>query len=551
MESIAASLTPRQKARLHEVADLMLQIYNTLARMRYLDPVWIQPGPHDLTAQMPQYESLGLDPSIIYLYHILPYIDSVKRYDLDFYDGGYFIDLRDPEQIERARNPMFGDDPKERMRPWMTPLSRQGNHTSVILYDAKRHVVGIFNPNDGGSSDRNLPDWWFMQTGEDGTERYFRRFDGVETECSKEEWEEADRERREAEEAEEDDGEEGDEEEDDDDDDDDEEEEEEEDENYWDEMDARPAAKVLRDIIRWYHELVELPGTGENNSGWSKDPVPTLYKKHGWPGEDFDGEAFLVDKLRAEAVRKAHADSQRPFDEVKSLQRQLEAYQEREPKLHEKAAAAKTLDEKWLARWELFRASKITPGLQKRLEGAQEAARLRQLPKPEDLPLLELKQIHMDLLTAKRKLAEWRGRTPDTEPIRYTAAKIREGVRATEQSIALHEKAHAACRADADRLCPGRAPLPFVGGEESNGWDLRGRVADLADQIEGCERGAEELRGWIAALPEGVVEARKLAEEDLERCVVGKRYCEKAWRTFMEIIEAAAKRKEAGDGGES
>lgn len=39
-----------------------------------------------------------------------------------------------------------------------------------------------------------------------------------------------------------------------------EEDEELEQEIYWDEMDARPAAKVLRGVMRWYHELVEIPG---------------------------------------------------------------------------------------------------------------------------------------------------------------------------------------------------------------------------------------------------------------------------------------------------
>ncbi len=38
------------------------------------------------------------------------------------------------------------------------------------------------------------------------------------------------------------------------------EDEEAEQEIYWDEMDARPAANVLRDIVCWYHELVETPG---------------------------------------------------------------------------------------------------------------------------------------------------------------------------------------------------------------------------------------------------------------------------------------------------
>ena len=29
---------------------------------------------------------------------------------------------------------------------------------------------------------------------------------------------------------------------------------------HWDEMSSRPAGRVLRDIVRWYHELIETPG---------------------------------------------------------------------------------------------------------------------------------------------------------------------------------------------------------------------------------------------------------------------------------------------------
>ncbi len=356
MESITESLTAKQKARLHEVADLMLQIYNTLVRMRYLDASWIQPGPHDVTAQMPLYESLGLDPSIIYLSHILPYIEPSRREWLDFYDGGGFIDLRYPEHIEQARDPMGGDDPAERMRPWMTPLSVQGNHTSVILYDAKRHVIGIFDPIYGGSSDHNLREGAFYREDEDGTTTHFKSRDGVDIEISKEEWDRLSREQQEErerleeeleEEEEGGEGEDGEEESDEDGEDD----EEEEDENHWDEMDSRPAAKVLRDIIRWYHQLDELPGCGEMDSGWSEDPVKSLYQKHGWPGEDFDGEAFLIDKLRAEAMRKVHDQSNDPYEQVEICRSSLENHLEREPaklaKLHEKVAAAKTLDEEW------------------------------------------------------------------------------------------------------------------------------------------------------------------------------------------------------------
>jgi hypothetical protein len=358
IETIAQSLTRRQKARLHEVADLMLQIFRTLERMRYLEPEWIQPGPHDLSEHMPLYTSLNLDPATIYLYHLLPYIDPVMRFRLDFYDGGNFVDYRAQDDVEQGRNPLYSDESRDMLRPWMTPLSLSGNHTAFIVYDAKRHVVGIYDTQNCGSYDRNLQAGRvFKTTREDGTERYFKEWDGVEEEATAEEWEEEinrpadDDDDDDDEEEEEDEGyesrsDEGE------DDEEEEEEEEEEDEVWWDEMDARPAANVLRDVIRWYHELVEMPGQGESDWGrFDKKIVKPLYHKHGWPGEDFDGEAFLVDKARVEAAGKAQDNAARPFDELQRLRYQAEARGKSEPsdmaKLHEKLAAAKTVDEEW------------------------------------------------------------------------------------------------------------------------------------------------------------------------------------------------------------
>ena len=77
------------------------------------------------------------------------------------------------------------------MRPWITPLSRLGNHKWAILYDAKRHVVGIHDEMAcGGSADRNLFEGRVFGTRtEEGTIIYYkRREDGTEEECEPPEW---------------------------------------------------------------------------------------------------------------------------------------------------------------------------------------------------------------------------------------------------------------------------------------------------------------------------------------------------------------------------
>jgi hypothetical protein len=372
IETIAQSLTPRQKARLHEVADLLLEIYHTLARMRYLDPDWIQPGPHDLREHMPLYHSLHLDPAIIYLYHILPYLDPVVRDRLDFFDRGRFIDYREKDHIEEGRDPAFVGEPAQLLRPWMTPLSMMGNHTDVLIYDAKRHVIGMFGNDYGGSGDRNLHGGMIFKTSDaEGRERYVRCWDGVEVECGPEgaeEWE------RQANRLAEDDDDEGEEEEEEDEgyksraDDEDDDGDEEEEVNDWDEMEARRAPEVLRDIIRWYHELVEIPGNGENDQGmWDEEIVKPLYHKHGWPGQDFDGEGFLVDKVRAEAAMEARSAAERPFRELDSLRCQFERDEQDElstlAKLQEKLGAAKTVDEEWYVKTRPAHRLNPTPSL--------------------------------------------------------------------------------------------------------------------------------------------------------------------------------------------
>lgn len=50
-----------ERAQLQEMADGMLAIYRTLARMRYLEPEWIEEGPHDLSEQLGTYRAAGLD----------------------------------------------------------------------------------------------------------------------------------------------------------------------------------------------------------------------------------------------------------------------------------------------------------------------------------------------------------------------------------------------------------------------------------------------------------------------------------------------------------
>ncbi|KAK4233850.1 hypothetical protein C8A03DRAFT_19145 [Achaetomium macrosporum] len=510
LSEISALLSPKQKARLHEVADILLSIIRTLERMRYLQPEWINPGPHNIDALLPLYHSLHLDPSIIYLYSILPYLEQPN---IDFFQGSSFADFRTEEDVREGRNPMHDGDPAAHMRPWMTPLSMLGNHDSVIIYDAKRHVIGIFDQIYGGSSDPNLYEGRVCcRELEDGSKYVFKVVEGGrEVEC--EMWELEEQTRRDEEEAEDgyEDGYEEEEDEgvdvdergeedgngngDEDDEDDEDEGVDVAEENYWDEMDSRPAPNVLRDIIRWYRELYRTPGGGENSAGWEWDSelVTPLYRKHGWPSDNFDGNAFQVDQVRAVARSRAKDEAQQPLADLQTakhwLERQLEQEASATPKRLARLAAAKSVHEEWTIRWEIWQVERHTEDLRKKLEKAQEMAERLcpngQGPNDEDLLLLELKQVQIELLR-------------ETGSARPSRAQILL-------------RAYEACLADVERLCPGRPPLPT--GPEI---DFEARAEQCTSSIGEYEEEVAKLRDWMDRLPDGAVQAKLLAQAMVE-----------------------------------
>ncbi|KAH7375261.1 hypothetical protein B0T11DRAFT_313887 [Plectosphaerella cucumerina] len=243
MEAIKARLRPIQIQRLDEVADGMLKIYRTLVRMQYLEDSWVHEGPHDVDAFLPTWRQDGIPDSIAYLYSILPYVDSYWNRGIDFVFGGMFVNFLHAE-IADYRNPMNTAD----------------NHYGALIYDARRHVIGIC----GIEGETQDPNYTFK--------------DQLKTYVS-DEYDEYDSD---------DDAPEN---------------------HVWDEMKGRHAPKVLRDIVLWYKNLTQLPGGGEQSGGgsWSATLTKPLYIKHGWP-HNFDGIGFLVDQVKTFAVLNAERD---------------------------------------------------------------------------------------------------------------------------------------------------------------------------------------------------------------------------------------------------
>lgn len=494
MEAATANLKPSKKRQLHEVADGLLKVYRTLARMQYLEHAWIQEGPHDISAVLPACQRLGIHPFIIYLYSILPYVDTHGAREVDFFQGGGFADFRHEGVVEEGRDPMFAGVEEEVMRPWMTPLSRIGNHRTLILYDARRHVIGLFSHVDYGSTDRNLREgveFHPIEGGEESPGGGGLQHDGDNDK--------------------------------DDDDDDDYEYSDDDDndgdlqgENIWDEADARPAPAVLRDIVAWYESLTELPGGGETSDPeWFPGLTKPLYLKHGWPGANFDGAAFLVDQARTYAAQSAKRIAETPIQRVSELQGWVQHYSKETPEMQkdkETVTTTTNLEEEWLARWRLWRAECRKTDAKRKLREAKEEAERRcpegQSQKPDELLLWELWKLqermhhyqrHLLRLTQEGEKAGGPDRA--SESLRIRRAFM-------EKYTTIYQRAYDACKIDA-----GGRSVPADWGC----WEFDSGSARKACNLRDLKLDAEAVRGWLAQVPEGVRQAREAAEELLQR----------------------------------
>ncbi|KAK3989933.1 hypothetical protein QBC44DRAFT_395427 [Cladorrhinum sp. PSN332] len=361
------------------------------------------------------------------------------------------------------------------MLPHMTALSLLGNHVGAILYDAKWHKLGIFGQESG--------DWNY----DHGMRENTREVEEAEQGNEEEILEVRDEEEKKDEDEDEDegDGEEG---EDDEDDEEEEEKEEEEEGEYgpdWNEygelmMNTRSAGELLRDMNKWYLELRETPGGGDPTCvDWNREMVKPLYVKHGWPGLDFDGDAFLVDLVRARTLDSVKYSAEEPLRQVQCYKGWLASWDFQGVglgKLGQQVSGAKTVDGEWLARWELWSMETRKREIESDLTQAEEWARIScpggNCLKDEDLPIMELKQLATEYRSAIGSLEEANKfaelvRKGEREPYRGMEAKLRQ----VEQEVEIVKKSYEGCKADAERLCPGQS-LSFLPVFEKYGADL-------------------------------------------------------------------------------
>ena len=531
-----SQVSAEQRAQLQEVADLLLQIYETLAEMRYLDPRGIIRGPHDISQLESVYAEHKLDPSIIYLYSILPYIDEEEAGERDFFHGGSFADFRKPDEVERGRDPFYaspsGDYDEEGgqyMRPWATPLSQLGNHGTVIIYDARLHRIWAIDQEGWSSTDpatcseRTLEGTPYEKAKSDwgGSDSAGDYEDDASdpSECSSEEWSdegdlEAEIEQLDEEEKEGIDWDEGFEILDED------ERREAQDANLsknsmsFDHIRSRPAGDVLRDINTWYRELKELPGQGEYSSSEWREPkvLRELYARSGWP-DKFDAEAFEIGQAREYCVQRAKYFAEEPQRQLDCIKGFLK-YNDRDiEKWTESEATAKDDDEKWTARFQLWSAHQRAVRNQEEIRSATEKVELRssdgRFQKEEDLPLWEMEMLRVE--TRWKNEALRRSDNLDSKTLEADA-----GYRHKQKAASTYSKAYEAAIADAKRLCPGRTFAQATGIPSLGRPDTKSSIEFSKYWMEFSRQEVEKLKEWVTQLPDGAPKTRQLVQAQIE-----------------------------------
>ncbi|KAK7968829.1 hypothetical protein PG988_007902 [Apiospora saccharicola] len=413
------ALSSETKARLQQVADLMLDIYKTRAEMRFIDAAAIKPGPHDITHLIPLYESLKLDPAIVYLYSILPYVDEVEAGPIEFYMGGTWFNQLNKEQVRAGRDPLCRD-PKGRdlsdptapyMRPWYTPLSAMDLPRQVIIYDARADQIWTIDHRSRKNEDPGLQ-----------SSRALMRALGVRYNLG----DESDTTDSEDEAV----------------------------PNDFSQVPARTAVEVLGDINQWFrtHRVpfeIDLDWADDDRFG---GPLVALYTRHGWPRK-FDGDAFEVGLLRRWATGSVKREDGELARLLAKAQWNVDFCRQRIKLYDHVAVASRTTKGKWVAKYESVRASQdLQLGLKEAKQAEDNIAR-RNLGTGSDV--LEVKECRV-LLHRLENRQEALGMSGEGMAMNLeTVRRMRAEARQKKKEDAILVKAIEAAKADVARLFPG------------------------------------------------------------------------------------------------
>lgn len=280
------NVEPHVKARLDRVAQLMLDIYKTMADMDYLSPEWILPGPHSDASSLIRLRG-EIDDSILYLYSVLPYVDPAGAMDVDFYQGGEFARYDQGQDLDTREDPFYAERMAYYLTPSMTPLSNIGNHDTAIIYGAKTHRIWTISQSDVKPG----PGPWI--SGDDTLDSYS---DGGD-QSSIHEYDSVDRSNPEEKDR----------------------------AQAYQNIDGRPAEGTLQGIIDSYKKLDEVPGGGEHSPlDWDPDLTEPLYRKHGWLTGEFNRRPFHVERLRNYAATEVQDAVSSAWNDFHFLERAMD-----------------------------------------------------------------------------------------------------------------------------------------------------------------------------------------------------------------------------------
>ncbi|KAH8821939.1 hypothetical protein F5884DRAFT_657755 [Xylogone sp. PMI_703] len=124
--------------------------------MHYLSASAIKYPPHDPPIDVSLAQSLGLEPQVIELLQLLPYVEGTGSED-EFIMWGSFLDYRQEGALEQSRDPDyaspeggFDDENGQYVQPWVIPLSECGNHGSIVYLDTRNSEITMLWQAGGG-----------------------------------------------------------------------------------------------------------------------------------------------------------------------------------------------------------------------------------------------------------------------------------------------------------------------------------------------------------------------------------------------------------------
>lgn len=129
-----------------EIVDLMTALYELYLKMRYITPSSLKYPPHSPPVDVSLAKSLGVEPQVIAILQLLPYVEGRGSED-NFFQWGGFADYREGRNLEQMLcDPLYRSPDKSKgseeekgpyVKPWVLPLNACGNRGTVLFFDTR------------------------------------------------------------------------------------------------------------------------------------------------------------------------------------------------------------------------------------------------------------------------------------------------------------------------------------------------------------------------------------------------------------------------------